>query len=92
MNYYIGKQVVFTQPVVYVDYDLSFCRYAIKTPVGNAEINVSKIFLSLYPEHLAVAMTAWGDMREKFRLYSTAPERNKMRDVFIKEVTFEKRF
>lgn len=83
---------IYTQVPKYVPYELPFARYFIRTPFGSGEINVSRIFLSLYPERLAVAMTAWGNIREKFSLYQDIPERNAMRDAFIKAVEFEKRF
>lgn len=87
-----------TQVPRYVDYQLPFCVYAIKTPFGSGEINVSRIFLSLYDERLAVALTVWGNIREHFgaekfnSLFATPQARHDARKGLIETIEFEKRF
>lgn len=87
---------IYPQPVRYVPYELPFSVYFIRTPLGRGEINVNNIYLSLYPEQLAVALTAWGNIREHFGTHWLAKKLGDqycaVRDDFISAVTFERRF
>lgn len=87
---------IYTQVPKYVEYELPFSVYSINTPFGSGEINVNNIYLSIYPEHLAVALTAWGNIREHFgtrKMIKMCGDRYcEIRDAFIASVTCERIF
>lgn len=87
---------IYTQTVRYVEYELPFSVYSISTPFGSGEINVNNIYLSIYPEQLAVALTAWGNIREHFgtrKLIKLFGDRYcEIRDAFIASVEIERKF
>lgn len=90
---FVGCAPIFFQTAKYVELDLSFRPYRIHTPFGSGEVNVSRTFLKYYPERLAVALTAWGEIREKFgaafERVCARHGRHEVRKAFIESVEYE---
>jgi hypothetical protein len=93
---YIGNCPIYGLCPSYIHFDLPFHVYDVRTPHWTGEINVSTAFLHYYDERLAVALTAWGEIKERFGTHlnkiCARHGREVVRDAFIKSLTFERRW
>lgn len=91
---YIGNCPIYTLHPTYIEFALPFHTYRVSTHDWSGEVNVSTAFLHYYDERLAVALTAWGEIKQRYRkqLEKTcaAYGRETVRDAFIKSVSFER--